>query len=222
MEGYFNLGARAVFKSYGGATLQFLGKRAEELLHTNYQLYEDVSHIHPNFIYILGGLPDTTQKINDKNYQEIIYTEYTHDTIARVCNQYRHLSDYINQQLNAIPCFSTIATMSLHHWNHHRLNTGHTSYLIHYNHYDDMNHLLNEAILEINSYIRQLNESNNVLTPNFSSHIMKKRGQGRDHSVKYNRLTDGCHPTSHVQNKWQLELDAITSSNRKLFLFGHY
>ena len=149
----------------------------------------------------------------DTHYQEVIYAEHQNETLSRLRKEFTELSSFIFSK-NAIPCFATYPTMSLTHWNHFRMGIGCTRYLIHFKQYDDMNYLLNQAIININSFIRELNETNNVITPNLSSHIMKKRGQGRDHSIRYNHLYDGCHPDQYVVDKWILELEHITSANR--------
>ena len=104
--------------------------------------------------------------------------------------------------------------MNLEAWNTHRLKEGVTSYLIHHHYYDDMTHLLNHSIININNFIRDLNESNNVDTPKFASCFIKKRGQGRETRIMYNRFDDGCHPKEEIIEKWKLELELITSSNR--------
>ena len=213
LASHFNQGARAVFWFKKGAMLSQLYSKAKTLLAQNRHLYQDVQHIHPNFVYVIGGLPDITSVIEDDHYQEIIYTEDTTETYNRLCTTYTKISqDIIN--LNAIPCFATITPMHLEDWNNYRLSIGATSYLIHHRYYEDMTHLLNQAIININNFIRDLNESNNVDTPKFASCFIKKRGQGRENRIMYNRLDDGCHATEEIIEKWKLELELITSSNR--------
>ena len=213
MAEHFNKGNRAIFAFEKSATLEKLGKMAEQIINENYHLYQDVSHIHPNIVHVIGGLPDTTHMLTDTRYQEVIYTEHPDQTLTRLRKEYIKLSDFIFSK-NAIPCFATYPTMSLTHWNHYRMEIGCTQYLIHFKEYEDMNYLLNQAIINTNSFIRELNETNNVITPNFSSHIMKKRGQGRGHSIRYNHLYDGCHVDKYVVGQWILELEHITSANR--------
>ena len=213
LEEHFSSGARAAFWTKGGAHLSSLSDMALKLLRDNQHLYRDVQHLHPNIVYFIGGLPDITSKINDHRYQEIIYNEATHETYHRVTNIIRTISHTIIQA-NAIPCFATITPMSLEQWNNTRLNKGYTSYLLHHHQYEDMNHLLNSAIININNFILDLNNLNNVDTPKFASCIIKKRGQGRDHRIMFSRLHDGCHPTEAIIKKWKTELEDVMSSNR--------
>ena len=213
LEEYFSIKSRTAISVLPGGLLEDLTEKAERLLVSNPHKYEDVQDLHPNFVYVLGGLPDLTEKVKDRNYLEIIYNESTTTTTPKMITKLLAADQKI-KSLNAIPCFSTISPMSLDTWNHHRLYTNKTSYLVHHHHYSDMNHLLNESIMDINNFIMDLNNINNVETPNFAASIIKKRGRGRDYRIKYNKLVDGCHPTKDVIKKWTVDLDIITSNNR--------
>ena len=213
---YFEKRSRAVFWFKGGRKLSLLGDKAVKLYGENTHLYTDVQDIHPNFVYILGGLPDLTQKIVDyypHYYEEVVYTEDLSATYQRVTSTYTSLSQKIFD-LNAIPCFSTIAPLDISAWNHHRLNTRATAHLLHHNHYADMTHFLNKAILHINDFITDLNEFNNVETPKFAGHVIKKRGQGKGHRFMFNHFEDGCHPSQYIIDQWINELEQVMSANR--------
>ena len=66
MADYFNSGYRNVFSWKKSATLEELGTIATQIIDDHPHLYQDVSHLHPNIVYIIGGLPDTTHFITDK------------------------------------------------------------------------------------------------------------------------------------------------------------
>ena len=104
--------------------------------------------------------------------------------------------------------------MSLLNWNTHRYNTKHTSYLIHLDYYDDMQHFLNETLEIVNNEIFAINEENLVMTPHLAGHITTKRGEGEGHRVRYSRLWDGCHPVDPVIENWEKSLYRIMAINR--------
>ena len=68
MAEHFNKGNRAIFAFQKSATLQELGALAGTIINQNKHLYQDVSHIHPNIVYVIGGLPDTTHMLTDNHY----------------------------------------------------------------------------------------------------------------------------------------------------------
>ena len=57
-------------------------------------------------------------------------------------------------------------------------------------------------------------QSNNVITPNFSSYIIKRRGEGRDYGIRYGQFEDGCHVSFNITEKMKRELEHVTSVNR--------
>ena len=109
-------------------------------------------------VYIIGGLPDTTCMIKEdptregERYQEVVFCELPGEATQRIVNIYNDV-DMRLTAAGAIPCFSTIATMSLESWNYHRFTTNHTHYNIHSQHYDDMQHFLNETLDLLNEEI---------------------------------------------------------------------
>ena len=215
MQDYFNLKPTALLHVIPGGLLNELAEAAETILTDNTHLYEETLDTKPNIVYVIGGLPDLTEKIRDRAYEEVIYNESTFTTTPKIIHTITTIADHI-RHLNAIPCFATISPMSLDTWNNTRMQQGKTSYLLHHRQYPTMNYLLNETIMDINNEIMDINSGNNVITPNLAAQIIKKRGKDREHRIKYSKMVDGCHPTKDIITKWIQDLDRVTKSNRYL------
>ena len=67
-----------------------------------------------NFIYIIGGLPDTTTMIKDYRYryQEVIFSDSPNKKYQEIVSSYLD-ANYTIRREGAIPVFSTITTMNL-------------------------------------------------------------------------------------------------------------
>ena len=167
----------------------------------------------PYIIYMIGGIPDATQKIRDRKYEEVVFIENTVKASARLTDLYETVNETILAE-DAIPCFATIPTMSLTDWNHHRMSHHRTSYLIHHKQYDDMQYFLNQTIINVNHTINNINNRNLVDTPNLANCIMNSRGANQGYRVRYSRLEDGCHPIDYVVKTWQGMLERSSAVNR--------
>lgn len=168
----------------------------------------------PNFVYIIGGLPDTTFMIKDRKYEEVIFADSPNKKYQEIISSYLDASHRIRRE-GAIPVFSTIATMSIHDWNQYRYDKGVTSYLIHSPYYTDMQHNLNETLQIVNRQIFVINNENFVETPNLAGFITTKRGEGKGYRVRYERLKDGCHPVKEIITEWQNLLERVAATNRE-------
>ena len=199
----------------GGSRLSGLEAKANQMLMRYH-------HEYPNIVYFIGGIPDITIKIkDDPNYAEVVFTEDTTDAFNRICQRYIDISNNIRNN-HAIPCFATITPMNIDTWNHYCLNQGFTSHLIHHNHYEDMTSLLNMTIVHLNSFIRDLNDFNNVETPRLGHYSYKKRGANREPRYLWYTLRDGCHPTPETVELWKMELDLVVKTNRQRHPAHHH
>lgn len=167
-----------------------------------------------NFIYVIGGIPDATTKIKDRNYSEVIFPDWPHPKYRRLVARFRAANERI-LRAGAIPVFATICTMSLQEYNSHCYEQNWTSYHIHSDHYDDMQHFLNRTLELVNNEICRINDENLVDTPHLAACVMSKRGEGQGRRVRYSRLWDGCHAGKDLVGKWQNILDEAISLNRE-------
>ena len=166
----------------------------------------------PNFVYIIGGIPDATDMLRDPGYEEVIFYDATKKT--NLLNSRISEANHAILEAGAIPVFSTITTMNIKDWNYARYFKNITSYHIHSPYYDDMQHFLNITLGSVNENIFTINNSNNVETPHLAGYIRSKRGDGQGFRYRYSRLYDGCHPGLEVVKKWQSALERIAVINR--------
>ena len=77
----------------------------------------------PIHVYFLAGLPDITSFNHSKDwtYQEVVFWETTQEACHRVVREVREAEATV-KRLGAIPCFCTVAPMSLKAWNTTRLH----------------------------------------------------------------------------------------------------
>lgn len=176
----------------------------------------------PHHVYFIDSINDLTQKESDQYYQEVIFMESPSEAIARIKTKHTTITNSI---INAggIPCFSTITPVSLQDWNHSRLyeinvrtNRPKTSHLLHFHHYDDMQELLKDAIVEINKDIIASNNNLDMFTPKLAEEILYKAGKKRKtHRAMFNRLDDGIHPSKDTILAWSQTLQQAIITNRK-------
>ena len=174
----------------------------------------------PDIIYILGGIPDATHKSEDGSYQEVVFMDSAHQAADRLIRAYESANNKL-QSAGALPVFSTIPPMNIDSYNHYRLSHGNTSHLIHFKYYDDMQTLLEAALAMVNRHILEMNEANQMITPNLAGYITCKRGAHQGYRYRYNKLYGGCHPEYSVKQKWQNALETISSLNRQMHSGWH-
>ena len=104
---------------------------------------------------------------------------------------------------------------SLEAWNLHRLNTGRTTHLIHHRHYPDMQSNLIFVINEINKFIVSINSRNGMATPFLTNTIIQSCGPSKTYRVHYDRLVDGTHATTTINEKWAKMITKAITTNRK-------
>ena len=195
---------------------------------------EDLAALVPDFIkevgvqntqglhvYFLSGLCDITCMEVDReysayeSYEEVVFMEPWQETVDRVTKSINSAAESMFQ-INVTPIFCTIPPMSFHTWNHHRLQKGNTSFLLHHNHYEDMQYSLITAIQRINNNIVQINSSNGVTTPHLATTVMTNMGPNRRPRVFYNRFRDGVHAAKDLKKKWAKKLCKAMYENRNL------
>ena len=169
----------------------------------------------PHFIYILGGLPDTTVMLKDSRYEEVIFKDTANKKSQELISTYLD-ANYKIRSAGAIPVFSTITTMSINDWNSERYRQRKTSYLIHTPYYEDMQPHLNSTLDIVNSQIFVMNDVNGVETPHFAGSVRTKRGEGQGYRTRYYRLADGVHPVKEVITEWKSSLGRIVAANREM------
>ena len=177
----------------------------------------------PLLVYVVGGLPDITERIKDREYDEIIFpTNKDPDQVSTsIINSIEFFSKEIIKCYNTFPVFATIGTQSLETWNTHRHRTRKTKYLLHQHNYNDMQAFLEHTIHIVNCHIKHINTRHGLITPNYARHITtdenlddpSPRGLGRP---RYSRLSDGCHLKSEKNAKWRSHLLDTMQDNREI------
>lgn len=177
------------------------------------RLTEEATHIintHPTpqkiHTYFVAGIPDITTMIRDACYEEVIFN----DSPQTAHTSHKTILEYAQTSILATkstPCFATVAPISLKTWNETRLNQLKTHYLIHHEHYNDMQALLIKSIININCTIIELNNRVHMHTPKFCDRILhKQNAHKRNHKVRYGRLVDGVHGNTETKIYWAGEI----------------
>ena len=173
---------------------------------------------HKHHVYFLSGLCDLTRRDRDKDtgYDEFTFMHNVEEADSLI-ERIHESSSAIITQYDAIPIYCTIAPMDISKWNHHRLSIGKTSYLLHYNHYQDMQENLINSTVFINHSICNRNAYNNMDTPRISHEIIYKPNARRPtYRMRYSNLSeDGCHPTEDVNCQWRINIDLCATTNRR-------
>ena len=202
-----------VISKSGGQLKDLLYKNLPNLL-KNVPKYERPEY----HVYFLAGICDITYRELDHkfiynplnncfdSYDEVIFMESPAEANLRLYEIVKEVSDGVTK-LGARPCFSTIVPCSLAVWNHQRLNQGKTSCLLHSEHYDDMQSLMMDTIVEINRDLKAINTQNEMCTPYIASTVIENLGQ-KKYRVHYSRLPDGTHPTITLAKTWAKKLCA--------------
>ena len=165
----------------------------------------------PSFPFILAdhshfspknpGLIDLSEKITDIHYKEFICNDSYIDSYHNMQN-ILDSTQTRTTNLCANPCFATITPMHIDTWNHHCLHMNHTSYLLHYKHYDSIQGNHTEATVLANQYLTWLNSQLNMNTPRFDQYIRYKPGTTRQtYRFRHHLLPDGVHSNSRHHTK---------------------
>ena len=95
---------------------------------------------HKTHTYFIAGIPGITSRIRGVGYEEVIFIDNVKTAHHNFMTQVKHTKETI-ASTNSIPCFATVAPMSLYTWNTTRMDQHKTQYLIHHNYYEDMQSL---------------------------------------------------------------------------------
>ena len=202
---------------YPGAKLKKVTTESIKLMRT----LSAQEELRPVMIYMVCGMPDTTEMIVDYyrgvRYEEVITTEPPQQTAQRVIEELEDSSRGLITA-GAIPVFATVAPISFESWNTYRMNVKRrTSHLIHYKEYENMQEIHNTAVAEINSHIVFMNSRTGVNTPHLASYVLQKRGWGLAYRFRHKRLYDGCHTCPFTTDKWVEEMISTITRNRVMF-----
>ena len=74
--------------------------------------------------------------------------------------------------------------------------------------------LMKKAILAINQYITEVNESNQMVTPYLANTVIEYRGE-KIARVHYKTLKDGVHPNDKLVPKWAKRMQHVINVNRR-------
>ena len=175
-------------------------------------------------VYFLAGLCDLTYRDVDPEYkfnmnqncyepyEEVIFMETPAEANLRLFEIAQRVSDGVIKQ-GARPCFATVVPCSLSVWNNIRLNQQVTSFLLHNKYYEDMQHALIEATLEVNRDLVAINTRNQMCTPYIGSTVIVNE-ENQKHRVYYKKLSDGVHPTRKTAKIWAKKMVKTMSKNR--------
>ena len=166
-----------------------------------------------HFVYIIGGMPDTTTKLRGFKYEECVDLRPSQETIHNLFMSIGQSAHDILEN-GGIPCFSTVIPMSFHSWNNHRLQQNVTSYLKYEHLCPEMQAKHEGNIIEINKLILERNQEIGVKTPQLATHLLQKRGAGKPYRFRANRLPDGCHADEETIQCWIRDINASITSNR--------
>lgn len=194
------------------ATYQTLINIATKTLHDHSK--SATTHL-PSHIYFLAGIPDITSMEHNHNwsYKEVVFWETPEEAASRVSATIANAEAAV-KELGAIPCFCTVAPMSIDTWNTIRLKQKKTTHLKHTPQYSDMQTNHEKSVTLINQYIYTTNTSNNMHTPRIAEHVFKSPGANRVPRLRVNRFVDGVHPDPLVSVSWASEILDTTILNR--------
>ena len=209
-----------------GGTYRQITDALCELINMYEPVWKQTHPIHPNIVYVIGGIPDLSTRIQGNGwgsrYEEVVMDTATGEALDYINAELRASEKQLKKK-GALPVYATIATMDLKIWNTHRMKKGKTSCLLYKDRYEDMQRDLNEVVHGANSIIHHINAENGVQVPDLSRYIMTPREGCSGSVIKYKirtgptKFTDGCHPTSTLAQEWSLHLCDVQRQNRTRF-----
>lgn len=203
--------------SRSSAKLYDLSGEAMDLIHrNNIDTYNnDVK------VFYLAGYCDLTDVLRDVNYEEVVFLEDIDHAVERVKSNIDQAASF-TANYNVTSVFSTIPPANIEIWNTTRYNQRKTNHLSYHSHYQEMNHNIVQALVQLNKYILQKNIENSASTP-FVASTMVDNHPGYDRygrryppRVHYSRLVDGVHPTEKLAKNWAKALTKAIKQNRGL------
>lgn len=183
--------------------------------HIMFHLPGYIYPLEKNFLYVVCGICDITCKVKNyrENYQEIIYLQDPVENVSGMKVDIQNLAKYA-QQNSLIPVISTIIPVHLEKANLYLLDNGKTSCLRHSHEYHSMNEQILSVCQDINSFIKEFNETNNVNTPDLCRTVYHNKTNGKKY-FKHSQLYDGVHPDHDLTNRLNKVIKLTIENNRK-------
>ena len=98
-------------------------------------------------------------------------------------------------------CVCTIAPIDIKKWNKHRLYKKKTIHLKQQGNYKEIQNTFEEAIIQINKFILEMNITNHMITPFIADTVFTEK-KGSQNKKLYSKLLDGLHTGEDLCTKW--------------------
>ena len=155
----------------------------------------------PTLIIMLIGICEITKRDNRTKLTQLRF-DTVQEIVEHVIRQARLSLDLLRQYGTHYISYATITGLDLQHYNV-RAIANHPSLK---DHHDPQKHqlILNQAILEANQKIVQLNTELRIPTTWAAGYV--HRYFRKKHHNYYRRLKDGCHPTEEAARYWVTQI----------------
>ena len=182
-----------VFEFKGGRTT----KQAVDYICSNIDYY---IHRYGSILLVLWtGTCDLTKKVQNKEFNRKIIVDLSDTSVEEIVIQYQRFfnlcqsrGDLVKSLLLECPYYSITI------WNSFQ---GHPDSSV----FDHSNKVLHEKITELNDKIKCLNSEQGIISPRFSTDMIKCRKLKKSYSTKtvsYSLLLDGIHPGITLSRYW--------------------
>ena len=161
----------------------------------------------PKFLYFSAGVNDLTRLIGPKSQRVCVSRFKTENELVTTIMQ--ELKHALNVILTAKPSVKVVITpivgISIADYNN-RKRSGHrrkpAKVPKHWFQPDPYQHIINKAIMELNTQIIDLNIAGNLESPLVHRKIHKDPGNGKPVRHAYSKLNDGLHPRCDTLAQW--------------------
>ena len=120
------------------------------------------------------GIPDITTIVKRGAYQEAIIVPSKDELNMTFNEKILDLTSVVKKAANRV-CVCTIAPMDIEKWNKHRLYKKKTKHLKHQANYKEMQNTLEEAIIQINKFIVEIDMTDHMITPFIADTVFTKK-----------------------------------------------
>ena len=194
--------------------------RVSAMIEDHYFFHHGGQPIHNgiNHYYIMAGICQVTNKIRNpkERYEEVVYKETPNETLQKIIPQVANIRCQI-KELEAIPVFCPLYPIDLFTWNDCRLNQSKTIQLKYQDEYETMQVALNQAIVQINEHLTQINRLENVATPMIHRCLQHNRKNRKPENFTWqlHKMSDGCHPDDLLANEIAKSISRAIRINRQ-------
>ena len=178
----------------GGGTISQIKDDACKNINHYKRKYHDIH------VYFLVGIPDITTIVKRGAYQETILVPSKEELTMTFNEKILDLTSVVKKAASRV-CLCKIAPMDIEKWNKHRLYKKKRTHLKHQANYKEMQNTLDEAIIQINKFIVEINITNHMITPFIADTVFTKKKGSRNKKF-YSKLPDGLHPGEDLCTKW--------------------